>query len=145
MPCVWLKKLQGLWQIARLKQQRYLSFTFYKTQRSYEKTMCICHFIDSVVEIVLYLHFLYTKQRYSWKNVIIFEIMKNENNTNTSSFDTFNRLLLKPGPGPWKSWTEKSLDPEKPGLRKIWTLKILNYEKRRKQLDAEKKLEDHMV
>ena len=37
---VWLKKLQGVRQIARLKQ-RYLSFTFYKTQRSYEKIMCI--------------------------------------------------------------------------------------------------------
>ena len=28
-------------KIARLKQQRFLSFTFYKTQRSYEKIMCI--------------------------------------------------------------------------------------------------------
>ena len=28
-------------QIARLKQQRFLSFTFYITQRSYEKIMCI--------------------------------------------------------------------------------------------------------
>ena len=36
----WLKKLQGVRQIARLKQ-RYLSFTFYKTQGSYEKIMCI--------------------------------------------------------------------------------------------------------
>ena len=38
---VWLKRLQGVWQIARLKQQRFLSFTFYKTQRSYEKIICI--------------------------------------------------------------------------------------------------------
>ena len=38
---VQLKKLQGLRQIAPLKQQRFLSFTFYKTQRSYEKIMCI--------------------------------------------------------------------------------------------------------
>ena len=47
-------------QITRLKQH-YLSFTFYKTQRFYEKVMCIFYFIDSVVKIVLYLHFLYTK------------------------------------------------------------------------------------
>ena len=38
---VWLKKLQGVLQIARLKQQRSLSFTFCKTKRSYEKIMCI--------------------------------------------------------------------------------------------------------
>ena len=35
------EKLQGVRQIARLKQQRFLSFTFYITQRSYEKIMCI--------------------------------------------------------------------------------------------------------
>ena len=29
-------------QIVRLKQQRFLSFTFYKTQRCYEKIMRIC-------------------------------------------------------------------------------------------------------
>ena len=46
----------------------------------------------------------------------------------------------KPGPGPWKTWTQKNLDIEKPGPWKIWTLKILNYEKRGKQLDAEKKI-----
>ena len=34
----------------------------------------------------------------------------------------------------------KNLDPEKPSLRKTWTLKYLDYEKRRKQLDAEKKI-----
>ena len=39
---VWLKKLRGMWQIARLKQQSFLSFTFYQTQRSYEKIICIC-------------------------------------------------------------------------------------------------------
>ena len=38
---VWLRKLQDVRQIARLKQQRSLSFTFCKTQRSYEKIMCI--------------------------------------------------------------------------------------------------------
>ena len=58
---VWLKKLQGVRRIAHLKQKCYLSFTFIKTQRSYEKIMCICCFIDSVVKIVLHLHFLYTK------------------------------------------------------------------------------------
>ena len=37
----WLKKVQGVHQMARLKQQRFLSFTFYVTQRSYKKIMCI--------------------------------------------------------------------------------------------------------
>ena len=37
---VWLKKLQGVQKIARLKQH-FLSFVFYITQRSYEKIMCI--------------------------------------------------------------------------------------------------------
>ena len=32
------------------------------------------------------------------------------------------------------------MDPEKPGSRKVWTLKILDYEKREKQLDAAKKI-----
>ena len=45
----------------------------------------------------------------------------------------FKWLLLKPGPGPWistlKSWTPKSLYPEKPGHSKTWTLKNLNSEK----------------
>ena len=43
---VWLKKIQGVRQIARLKQQRFLSFTFYITQRSYEKIMCIYLLFD---------------------------------------------------------------------------------------------------
>ena len=38
---VWFKKLQGVSQITRLKQQCFLYFTFYKTQRSYEKIMCV--------------------------------------------------------------------------------------------------------
>ena len=42
-------------------------------------------------------------------------------------------------------WTQKNLDPEKPGLRKTWTLKNLDYEKRWKQLNGKKRLEDHMV
>ena len=45
---IWLKKLQDVWQIARL--QRFLSFRFYKIQRSYEKIMCIYYFIGSVVQ-----------------------------------------------------------------------------------------------
>ena len=48
-------------QIARLKQQRFLSFTFCITPSSYEKIMCICYLIGSVVKSVLYLHFLSTK------------------------------------------------------------------------------------
>ena len=58
---VWLKKLQGVTQIAHLRQQCFLSATFYKIQRPYKKIMCICYFIRSVVKIVLYLHFFYTK------------------------------------------------------------------------------------
>ena len=58
----WLKKLQGVRQIVRLKQQRFLSVTFFKTQRSWEKIMCICYFIGSVVKIVLCLYFLHTKK-----------------------------------------------------------------------------------
>ena len=42
---------------------------------------------------------------------------------------TFNWLLLKPGPGPWKTWTLNNLDPEKPGPWKTWTLKNLHLEK----------------
>ena len=37
-------------------------------------------------------------------------------------------------PVPWKTWTLKNLDPEKPVP---W--KNLNYEKRQKQLDVEKR------
>ena len=33
--------LEGVRQIARIKQQYFLSFTFYKTQRSYEKFICV--------------------------------------------------------------------------------------------------------
>ena len=40
MPCL-IRKLQGVRQITRLKQQRFLSFTFYKTQRSYKEIICI--------------------------------------------------------------------------------------------------------
>ena len=51
---VWLRKLQDVRQIARLKQQHSLSFTFCKTQRSYKKIcVFICYFIGSVVKIVL--------------------------------------------------------------------------------------------
>ena len=45
---VWLKRLQGVRQIAHLKQQRFLSFTFYKTQRSYEKIVYL--FVISLVQ-----------------------------------------------------------------------------------------------
>ena len=35
------KKLQSVWKITRLNKQRVLTFTFYKTHRSYKKIMCI--------------------------------------------------------------------------------------------------------
>ena len=45
MPCLTekasVRKLQGVQQIAHLKQQRSLSFTACKTQRSYDRIMCI--------------------------------------------------------------------------------------------------------
>ena len=37
----WFKKLQGMRQIVHLKQTCFLSFTFYKTQRSYKKIMYV--------------------------------------------------------------------------------------------------------
>ena len=37
------------------------------TIRSSKKIMCICYFIDLVVKIVLYLHFLYTKNNRLWQ------------------------------------------------------------------------------
>ena len=66
---VLFKKLQGVRRIARLKQQRFLSFTFYITQRSCEKIICIFYFIGVVVKIALYFHFLYIKKKkHEWWN-----------------------------------------------------------------------------
>ena len=45
---IWLKKLQDVWQIACL--QGFLSFKFYKIQRSYEKIMSIYYLTGSVVQ-----------------------------------------------------------------------------------------------
>ena len=52
-----------MWQITHLKQQHFLFFTFYITHKDFMRKSCvfICHLIGSVVKIVLYLHFLYTK------------------------------------------------------------------------------------
>ena len=48
-------------QIARLKQ-RVLSFTFYITHKDFtRKSYAFIYLIGSVVKIVLYLHFVYTK------------------------------------------------------------------------------------
>ena len=38
---VWFKKFQEVWQTPRQKQHCFLSLTFYKTQRSYKKFMCV--------------------------------------------------------------------------------------------------------
>ena len=60
------------------------------------------------------------------------------------------RLLLKPGPRPWTR-IQKNLDPKNPGPGKTWILKNLNLEKPGrlekcgKQLDAVKRLKDHIV
>ena len=59
-------------------------------------------------------------------------------------------LLLKPGPRLWTP-TQENLDPEKIGPGKPWTLKNLDLEKSArlekcgKQLDAVKRLKDHIV
>ena len=54
---VGLRKLQGVRQMARLKQQRSLSFTFCETRKLCDLTtkscVFICYFIVSVVKIVL--------------------------------------------------------------------------------------------
>ena len=39
------------------------------------------------------------------------------------------RATSKTGPRPWKTWTLKNLDPEKPGPGKTGTLKNLDPEK----------------
>ena len=49
-----------------------------------------------------------------------------------------NGLLLKPGPRPWNRILDP--DPKKPGPLRMWTLKILDYEKRGKQVDAAEKI-----
>ena len=61
MPCL-IKKTSRCAADRRSKTTTFLSFTFNKTQRSYKKS-CVFfgYFIGSVVKIVLYLHFLYTK------------------------------------------------------------------------------------
>ena len=41
-------------------QNKIQSFTFYKTQRSYKKIMCVFYFIGSVVKILCF-YFLYIK------------------------------------------------------------------------------------
>ena len=43
-------------------------------------------------------------------------------------------------PGPWKTWTHKNLDSQKPGLWKFWTMKNAGNNWMQK-----KRLEDHMV
>ena len=60
---LWLKKLQGVQQITHLKQCFYLSKILQETFKDLTRKSYtfICYFIDSVVKIVLYLHFLYTK------------------------------------------------------------------------------------
>ena len=53
----------------------------------------------------------------------------------------FERTILCFWKATSKTWTQTlDPDPEKPGSWKIWTLKNLGYEKRRKQLDAEKQI-----
>ena len=66
---VWLKKLQDVQQIARLKQQRVLSSTLYITHKDFLRKLYvfICYMIGSVVKIVLYLQFLYTKDDRLWQ------------------------------------------------------------------------------
>ena len=60
-PCL-IKKASRCAADHMSKTTTFFIFCFYKIQRSYEKIMCICYFIGSLVKIVLYLHFLYTKE-----------------------------------------------------------------------------------
>ena len=61
MPCL-IRKLQGVRQITRLKQQRfYLSLSIKHKDLTRKSYVFICYFIGLVVKIVLNLHFLYTK------------------------------------------------------------------------------------
>ena len=60
MPCL-IKKASRCAADHMSKTTTFFIFRFYKIQRSYEKIMCICYLIGSVVKIVLYLYFLYTK------------------------------------------------------------------------------------
>ena len=69
----WLKKLQGVQQITRLKQC-FLSFTFHIAQKLYEKIMWfICYLIGLVVKIVLYLHF------FTWRATDFYRLKSNMN------------------------------------------------------------------
>ena len=80
------KKLQVVWQIAHLKQQCFLSFTFYITQRSYEKIICIFYFIGSVMKIALYFYFLYiNKKKHKWWNNHFSDILTYRLNLKNSS------------------------------------------------------------
>ena len=70
---VWFKKLQGVQQIACLKQQCFLSFTFYITQRSSEKIMCIYfsfHYFsgENCIIFLFSLHKERIKKEHEWRN-----------------------------------------------------------------------------
>ena len=76
------KKLQGVRQIARLKQQRFLSFTFYITQRSYEKIIRIY----SVPKIALYFYFIFiNKKKHEWWNNRFSDVFTYRRNLKNSS------------------------------------------------------------
>ena len=68
-------------QIPHLKQQHFLSSTFYKIQISYKKIICLCYSIGSVTKIVLRLHFLqkwmrdFNKLKRNMNDVIIVFLM----------------------------------------------------------------------
>ena len=64
---VWLKKRQGVKQIARLKQQRFLSPTLFKIQRSYVKNHAYLLFHWSSGENCIIFTFLYTKDNRLWQ------------------------------------------------------------------------------
>ena len=99
---VWLKKLQGVRQITRLKQQCFLSSTFSITHKDFTRKSCVfmCYLIGSVVKIVLYLPFLYTKDNR------VQQINKNHDWWNNCFSDcnwtrTQNHLVLKQTLNDW--------------------------------------------
>ena len=64
-----------------------------------------------------------------------------------ATFKTLTQILDTDSeqPGPTKTCTPKNLEPEKPGPWKTGPWKTLDHEKRGKQMNAEKGLEDHIV
>ena len=84
---VWFKTLQGVQQIAHLKQQCFLSSTFYKTQRSYKKFMCL-FFISLVQWWKLHVFILF-----AWRTKDSKRIKKKQNDGTILFLTSFQNVL----------------------------------------------------